>query len=59
MTIQMICFAHFYIQRGYIGVILLGVDVKLQYICTLVCEESWRQFELLYDEVEGKNPLTV
>ena len=32
---------------------------KIQYLRTLVCGEALRQFDLLSDDVEGTNPLTV
>ena len=37
----------------------LGMEVKLQYLFTLVRGELLHQFDSLYDDVEGTNPLTV
>ena len=42
-----------------VGSVMLGVDVKVQYMCTLVCGEAFRLFGLLYANLEGTNPLTV
>ena len=35
------------------------MEVKLQYLFTLVRGELLHQFDSLYDDVEGTNPLTV
>ena len=39
--------------------VILGTDVKVQYLRTLFCGEALRQFDLLSADVEGINPLTV
>ena len=37
----------------------LATGAKIQYICTIVCGEALRQFDLLSTDMEGANPLTV
>ena len=37
----------------------LAMGAKIQYICTIVCGEALRQFDLLSTDMEGANPLTV
>ena len=37
----------------------LDMDEKIQYICTLVCKEALRQFDLLYADVENTESLNV
>ena len=37
----------------------LGTDSKVKYICTVVCGNSLRQFDLLSADTEGIKPLTV
>ena len=37
----------------------LDVDTKIQYLCTLVCVESFRMFELLATDVENTETLNV
>ena len=37
----------------------LSMGTKVQYICTLVRVEALCQFDSLYDDVEGMNPLTL
>ena len=37
----------------------LETDTKVQYLCTLVCRESLRRFDLMYDDVKGMNYLAV